>query len=70
MITHLLEDDPLGVRGATERIGLPSGAQMRLLIVEIGPDLGPTVLHVLTGRLQSSRLAHFGVFIVDDDFSV
>ena len=59
--THLLEDDPFGVRGSTERIGLPSGAKMSLLIVEIGPDLGPTVLHVLTGRLQSSWLAHFDV---------
>ena len=47
--------------GATERIGLPFGAKMRLLVVEIGPDLGPAVPHVLTGRLQSSRLAHFAV---------
>ena len=49
------------MRGATEGISLPPGPEMRLLVVEICPDLRPTVLHVLTGRLQSPWLAHFGV---------
>ena len=59
LTAHLLEDDPLGVRSSTERISLPPGSKMRLLVVEIGPDLGPTVFHVLTGRFQSSWLPHF-----------
>merc|ERR1712024_20899 len=52
--TDLFEDNPLGMRGTAERIGLPPGAQMCFLVVQIGPDLGTAVLDVLTGRPESS----------------
>ena len=54
----LLEHDALGVRGAPEGIGLPPGAQMGLLVVEVGPHLGATVLDVLAGGLQTPGFTH------------
>ena len=37
--TDLLKDDALGVRGSTEGIGLPPGAQVSFFVVLIGPNL-------------------------------
>ena len=55
---HLLQNDALGVRGSSERVGLPPGAQMDLLVVEVGPHLGAPVLDVLAGRADAAGLAH------------
>ncbi len=59
--SHLFEDDALGVGGATEGISLPSGAQVSLLVVEIGPELGAPVLDVLSRRANSSGFAHLAM---------
>merc|ERR1711994_648455 len=44
----LLEDNSLGVAGASEGVSLPPCAQVSLLVVLVGPHLVPPVLHVLT----------------------
>lgn len=54
---HFLQNNSLGVRSASEGVGLPSGAQVSLLVVFIGPSLVPAVVHVLSGGPQTSRLA-------------
>ena len=51
--TNLLKNNSLGVRGSTERIGLPSGSQVSLFVVLVGPDLVAPVVDVLTGGLDS-----------------
>jgi len=57
--TDLLKDDALGVRGSTEGIGLPPGAQVSFFVVLIGPNLVPSVGDVLTSGLDSRWLTHF-----------
>lgn len=54
---HLLQDDSLGVGSTSEGISLPSGAQMSLLVVLVGPTLVATVVHMLPGSAQTSWLA-------------
>jgi len=54
---HLLKDDSLGVGSTSEGIGLPSGTQMSLLVVLVGPTLVATVVHMLPGSAQTSWLA-------------
>lgn len=44
---------------SSEGVGLPPGAQMGLLVVEVGPDLGAAVLDVLPRSLETAGLAHF-----------
>lgn len=53
----LLQDDSLGVGSTSEGISLPSGAQMSLLVVLVGPTLVATVVHMLPGSAQTSWLA-------------
>lgn len=55
--TDLLEDDALGVGGATEGRGLEGGTQSTLLILEIGPTLFAAVVAQLARGIESSRLA-------------
>ena len=56
--TDLLKNDSLGVRGSTEGIGLPSGSQVSLFVVLVGPDLVPPVLHVFPSSPDTCWLAH------------
>merc|ERR1719225_935926 len=56
--TNLLEDNSLGVRGSTEGIGLPSCPEMSLLVVLVGPDLVPPVLHVFSSSPDPCWLTH------------
>lgn len=60
--SYLLKNDSLGVRSTSKGIGLPSGAQVSLLVVLVGPDLPPAVLHVLPGGPDTCGLAHFRLF--------
>ena len=48
----------LGVRSSSERIGLPSCSQMSLLVVLVGPDLVPPVLHVFPSSPDTCWLTH------------
>ena len=48
----------LGVRGSTEGIGLPSCPEMSLLVVLVGPDLVPPVLHVFSSSPDPCWLTH------------
>lgn len=61
--TDLLEDDALGVGGATEGRGLESGAQGTLLVTVIGPALLAAVVAQLARGVETSRLSlsHFGL---------
>lgn len=54
---HLLKHNTLSVGSTTEGIGLPSGTQMSLLVVLVGPTLVATVVHMLSGSTQTSRFA-------------
>lgn len=54
---HLLKHNTLSVGCTTEGIGLPSGTQMSLLVVLVGPTLVATVVHMLSGSTQTSRFA-------------
>jgi hypothetical protein len=54
---HFLKHDSLCVRRATEGVRLPSGAQMRLLVVVVAPPLVLAVVLVLSGRLQTTWFA-------------
>jgi hypothetical protein len=54
--TDLLEDDALGVRGATERRGLVSGTEGTLLVVQISPFLILAVGPQLTGGVKTTGL--------------
>lgn len=55
--TDLLEDDSLGVGGATEGRGLEGGSERTLLIGQIGPTLLAAVVAQLARGVESSRLA-------------
>ena len=44
---HFLKNDALGVRGSTERIGLPASSQMGFFVVFVGPSLVTTMIDVL-----------------------
>lgn len=55
--TDLLEDDTLGVGGATERRGLVGGSEEALLVVEIGPSSLATMVAELAGGVETSRLS-------------
>lgn len=55
--TDLLEDNALGVGGATERRGLEGGTEGTLLVSQIGPALIFTVGAELSGRVETTRLA-------------
>lgn len=55
---HLLKHNTLSVGSTTEGIGLPSGTQMSLLVVLVGPTLVATVVHMLSGSTQTSRFAY------------
>ena len=61
--SHLLKNDSLGVRGASEGVGLPAGAQVGLLVVQIRPSLDAAVLDVLAGGPDTSGLTHDDVFL-------
>ena len=56
---HFFKDDALGVRSALERIGLPAGAQVGLLVVLVCPYLDTTVVDVLASSSQTGWLTHF-----------
>ena len=60
MFSYFLEYDSLGVRGSSEGIGLPPGAEMSLLVVEIGPTLDTAILHVFSGGPDTCGFSHFG----------
>jgi hypothetical protein len=55
--TDLLEDDTLGVGGATEWRGLIGGSEEALLVVEIGPSTLATMVAELAGGVETSRLS-------------
>jgi hypothetical protein len=46
------------MRSASERIGLPSGSQVSLFVVLVGPDLSTTILNVLSGSSDTCWLTH------------
>jgi len=50
------------VRGSSEGIGLPAGSQVGLFVVQIGPSLDATILHVFAGGPDSSGLTHDELF--------
>lgn len=54
----LFQHDSLGVGGSGERVGLPAGAQMGLLVVLIGPPLVPAVTDVLPSGTDSTWFTH------------
>ena len=62
-LSHLFKNDSLGVRSSSEGVGLPAGSEVSLFVVEIGPSLDPTVLHVLPGGPDTCGLTHDGVFL-------
>lgn len=53
--TDLLEDDALGVGGATEGGGLEGGAELALLVVQVSPALILAVHAQLARRVKSTR---------------
>ena len=55
--TDLLEDDALGVGGATERRGLVGGSQKALLEGQIGPALFTAVVAQLARGVETSWLS-------------
>jgi hypothetical protein len=55
--TDLLEDNALGVRGATEWRGLESGSESALLIRQIGPSLLAAMVLELASGVKSTRLS-------------
>lgn len=59
--TDLLEDDALGVGGATEGRRLESSAQSTLLVTVVGPALLAAVVAQLARGVETPRLAltHF-----------
>merc|ERR1719220_3239565 len=61
--TNLLQNNSLGVRSSSEGIGLPSCSQVSLLVVLVGPDLVPPVLHVLPRSGDRRRRGIFFVFV-------
>lgn len=54
--SHLLEHDALGVRRPSERL-FPLGAEVRLLVVLVGPQLRAAVRLELAPGSQTTRLA-------------
>jgi hypothetical protein len=56
--TDLLEDDALGVRGATEGGGLVGGSEEPLLEVEIGPLVITAMVLELARGVETSRLSY------------
>ena len=60
IVYYLLENDALSVRGSSEGVGLPAGSQMCFLVIEIGPSLDTTILHVLPGGPNTCGFTHFG----------
>jgi hypothetical protein len=53
----LLENDSLGVGGASEWRGLEGGSQSSLLVSQIGPSLVSSVGAQFAGRVQATRLS-------------
>lgn len=55
--SDLLEDDALGVRGATEGRRLVGGSEKALLVCEIGPPSFTTMVAELPRGVETSRLS-------------
>lgn len=54
---HLLEHDAFGVRRASEGVSLPARAQMRLLVLLVGPSLLAAMVRVFASRAKSPRFS-------------
>jgi hypothetical protein len=59
---NLFKNDSLGMGSSSERIGLPPGSQMGLLIVQIGPSLDTTILDVFAGGSDTGWFTHVEIF--------
>ena len=57
MHVHFLENDSLGVRSSSEWIGLPSGTEVRFLVILVVPLLVATVCSLFTSRSETARLS-------------
>lgn len=70
--TDLLEDDALGVGGATEGRGLERSAQGTLLVTVISPSLLAAGVAQLARGVETSRLAlsHFDLLLMNDRWLV
>jgi hypothetical protein len=51
---HFLKNDSLGMRCASERIGLPACSQMSLLVILVGPTLVTSVDFVFASSSDSA----------------
>ena len=67
--SHLLEHDALGVRCPGERL-LPLGAEVRLLVVLVGPELRAAVRLELAPGSETARLAAIEFFLEVDGSGV
>ena len=56
--TKLLDNNALGVRGASKRVGLKGRTQVGLLVAKVAPLLCATVLAQVTCGTNSTRLTH------------
>jgi hypothetical protein len=54
--SHFFEHNALGMRSATERISLPAGAEMCLLVVLVVPSLTAAIVLILAGCADTARL--------------
>lgn len=57
-VWYLLDDDALGVGRATERVSLPTGAKMGLLVLLVMPALCLPVQAHFARRAKTFWLAH------------
>lgn len=57
--SNLFQDDSLGMRSTSERIGLPSGSKVSLLVVLIVPSLFSSMILELPCNTKSLRFSHF-----------
>merc|ERR1719215_1131903 len=57
---NLLDDDALGMRGASERVALVLRAQVGLLVVLVRPSLRASAVHQLTRTPDTARLRTHG----------